>query len=124
MALPSAGRISRQLGALAASGRDATRQPHPDLVEVLDPRTVALLAADLPQTIGPTSMLIAETLAAAIHHHSPVFFGDPQNATGAIGDHARVLGVELIVVGSAWPSVAPFCTRTRSAYRSGRKRPV
>lgn len=97
-ALPSGGRISRQLGALTDNGREAVRRPHPDLVEVLDPRTVAPLAADLLQTIGPTSMLIAETLAAAIHHRSPAFFGDPQNATGAIADHAHTLGVELIVL--------------------------
>lgn len=100
MAVPTAGKISRRLGALSVEGRAAIRRPHPDLLEVLDPRATNLLAADLLSTIGATSMLIAETLAAALHHRSAVFFGDPQNAVGPIAEHARSLGVDLTVVAS------------------------
>lgn len=56
------------------------------------------MAADLLANIGPTSILIAETLAAAIHFQSDLYFGDPQNAVGPIGEYARVLGVHIIVV--------------------------
>ena len=57
-----------------------------------------VLAADLLATIGPTSILIAETLAAAIHFESDLYFGDPQNAAGSIGEHAQVLGLNIVVV--------------------------
>lgn len=74
------------------------RRPHPDLLEVLDPRATSLLAADLLETIGPTSMLIAETLAAAIRFQSEIYVGDPQNALGPMQKHARALGVEIVTV--------------------------
>jgi hypothetical protein len=65
---------------------------------VLDPRATSLLAADLLDTIGPTSMLIAETLAAAIHLGSEIYVGDPQNAIGPLRKHARTLGLEIVTV--------------------------
>lgn len=98
LAVPTRGRISRQLEGLSRDGREAIRRPHPELVEVLDPRATSVLAADLLQSIGPTSVLIAETLAAAIHHRSEVFVGDPQNAAGAMAQHAETLGVTLTIV--------------------------
>src|SRR5579872_1862134 len=84
MAVPTGGRISRVLGALEAEHQEVIRRPHPDLVEVLDPRPTSLLAADLLTRIGPTSLLVAETLAAAIHFRSSIYFGDPQNMAGPI----------------------------------------
>jgi hypothetical protein len=98
LAVPAGGRISRRLAALDGDDRDVIRRPHPDLLEVLDPRATSLLAADLLKTVGPTSMLIAETLAAAIHFESDLYFGDPQNAAGSIGEHAQVLGLNIVVV--------------------------
>jgi hypothetical protein len=98
LAVPTRGRISRQLESLSREGREAIRRPHPELVEVLDPRPTSVLAAELLRTVGPTSVLIAETLAAAIHHRSEVFFGDPQNAGGAMAQHAETLGVTVTVL--------------------------
>lgn len=98
MANPSAGRISRGLAALSGEDRERLRRPHPDLIEVLDPRATSLLAADLLETTGPTSMLIAETMAAAIRQQSEIYVGDPQNAVGPMRKHARTLGVEIVIV--------------------------
>jgi len=98
MAVPTAGRISRGLAAFSAEDGELVRRPHPDLLEVLDPRATSLFAADLLETIGPTSMLIAETLAAAIHFQSELYFGDPQNTIGPMRKHARALGVDIIIV--------------------------
>jgi hypothetical protein len=98
LAVPGRGRISRRLSALSNDDREAIRRPHPDLVEVLDPRATSVLAADLLQSIGPTSVLIAETLAAAIHHRSEISVGDPQNAAGTMAQHADRLGVTLTIV--------------------------
>jgi hypothetical protein len=77
MANPTGGRISRALAALSSQDRELIRRPHPDLLE----------------TIGPTSILIAETLAAAIRFQSDLYFGDPQNAVGPIREHAGVFGL-------------------------------
>ena len=99
IALPTRGQISRRLALLSPAARDALQRPHPDLLEVLDPRATSLLAADLLRTIGPTSMLIAETLAAAIHHQCAIFFGDRANAGGSVADHAAALGIDLTIVG-------------------------
>ena len=98
LAVPTVGRISRGLAALSGDDRERLRRPHPDLLEVLDPRATSLLAADLLETIGPTSMLIAETLAAAIRFQSELYFGDPQNAVGPMRKHARTLGVGIVIV--------------------------
>ncbi len=98
MAKPRVGRISRGLAALSGEDRERLRRPHPDLIEVLDPRATSLLAADLLETTGPTSMLIAETLAAAIRLQSEIYVGDPQNAVGPMRKHARTLGVEIVIV--------------------------
>ena len=65
MAIPTVGRISRGLAALSGDDRERLRRPHPDLLEVLDPRATSLLAADLLETIGPTSTL---TLFSRRHH--------------------------------------------------------
>lgn len=98
LAIPTFGRISRGLAALSGDDRERLRRPHPDLLQVLDPRDTSLLAADLLETIGPTSMLIAETLAAAIRFQSKVYVGDPQNAVGPMRKHARTLGVDIVIV--------------------------
>jgi hypothetical protein len=98
LALPTTGRISRSLAALSHQDRELIRRPHPDLLEVLDPRATSVLAAELLETIGPTSMLIAETLAAAIHLQSDLYFGDSQNAMRAIDEHAATLGVSVVIV--------------------------
>lgn len=98
LAVPTVGRISRGLAALSSEDSEHLRRPHPDLLEVVDPRATSLLAADLLETIGPTSMLIAETLAAAIHFQSEVYFGDPQNAIGPMRKHARALEVSIVIV--------------------------
>jgi hypothetical protein len=98
LAAPGGGRISRILASFSAEDRELVRRPHPDLLEVLDPRATSLLAADLLETIGPTSMLIAETLAAALRLQSPLYFGDTQNTIGPMRTHAQALGVEIVIV--------------------------
>lgn len=98
LALPGSGRISRRLNEMSEAGRQAIRQPHPDLLKVLDdPRATAHLAADLLALTGPTSMLIIEALAVAIRHTSPLYVGDSQNAVGAMATHAASLHVEIVV---------------------------
>jgi hypothetical protein len=97
MSAPTDGRISQQLAGLSPEGREAVRRPHPDLIEVLDPRVTSLLAADLLETTGPTSMLIVETLAAAVHYRSAIYFGDERNAAGQMAEHAQRLGVEITI---------------------------
>jgi hypothetical protein len=72
MANPTGGRISRALAALSSQDRELIRRPHPDLLEVLDPR-------------------------AAIRFQWDLYFGDPQNAVGPIREHAGVFGLNIIV---------------------------
>lgn len=60
------GQLSRLLGDVSAIGRLAVRFPHPDVLQVLDPRPLLDEAATLAARFGNTGWLVAETLVVAM----------------------------------------------------------
>ena len=90
------GRLSRLLAELHPSRRRFIEQPDARLVQIIDPRALMLSAARAHALTGGLSALMAETVAACLHHDSPFFVGDPQNAKGTLADKMRALGVDVV----------------------------
>ncbi len=93
-----AGRLSRTLSQLDPSRRRFIEQPDARLLQVIDPRPLILSAGRAHGLVGGLSALMAETVAACLHHESAFYVGDPQNATGVLADKARSLGIDIISV--------------------------
>src|SRR5689334_25057597 len=65
---PAGGQLSQLPASLPASDLDAVRFPHPDVVQVLDPRPLLNSAAAIAANYGAGGLLVAETLAAGLAH--------------------------------------------------------
>jgi len=89
------GQLSRRLQSLSSDAIDFIRRPHPDVLHIPDPRDHALLAADLLQTTGATSLMFAETLAACIVFDSDFHCGASRNAVGQLAERAALLDVDI-----------------------------
>ena len=94
---PRGGQLSQLIGALSSAGRDAIRHPHPEVLEVLDPRPLLDGAAAIAGRYGGTGWLIAETLAAGVAHGSMLWFGTEQNVGGLVHRAAPELGITIRV---------------------------
>jgi hypothetical protein len=70
------GRLSAVLGQLSPAGLDIVRHPHPEILQILDPRPLLDQAAILAARYGGTGLLTAETLAAGMAHGG-LHFGLP-----------------------------------------------
>ena len=94
---PGSGQLSQALEALRESDREVLRRPDPALLEVIDPRPLAELAAELirdhPQARGWAE---AETLAAGLTHGG-LWFASERSA-GAVLVVARELGIPVHIV--------------------------
>lgn len=88
---PAGGQLSRTLSALSPGGRDVLRQPHPAVLEVVDPRPLLDEAAQIAARFGNTGLLIAETAAAGLAHGRQLWFGNPRN----IGTRLREIADDL-----------------------------
>ena len=88
--------MSRILGLLPESDRDALRHPHPEVLQVLDPRPHLDDAAAIAARYGG-GLLIAETLAAGLAHGG-LYFGSRQNVGQVVDRAASELGIDLAVL--------------------------
>jgi hypothetical protein len=72
----------------------AIRWPHPEVLEVLDPRPLLDEAAIVAARFGG-GLLIAETLAAGLAHGRQLWFGTPANVGRVLERAAEDLGVTV-----------------------------
>jgi len=91
------GQLSRLLSQLSETGRAAVRFPHPEMLQVLDPRPLLDDAAALAARFGNTGWLVAETLAAGRRYGSSLWFGEAANVGRLLRAAARELGVRIHV---------------------------
>src|SRR5437868_4361062 len=75
---PRGGQLSRLRDQLSPAGRDSLRHPHPEVLQVLDPRPLLDEAAAIAARFGGTGLLSAESLAAGLHHGGLWFGTIPQ----------------------------------------------
>lgn len=94
------GVLSRILGQLSEPGRAVVRFPHPEALQVLDPRALLDEAARLAARFGNTGWPVAETLAAGRRYGS-LWFGEERNVGRLLERAAGELSIELHVLGPA-----------------------
>jgi len=91
---PRGGQLTRIVAGLSDAGRDAVRHPHPQVLEVLDPRPLLDEAAAIAARYGGTGWLIAETLAAGVIY-GRLWFGAEHNVGRVVARAAPELGVTI-----------------------------
>ena len=94
---PRGGQLSRVLGLLPEPDRDAVRHPHPEVLQVLDPRPLLDDAAAIAARYGGTGLLIAETLAAGLAHGG-LYFGTRQTVGRVVTRAAADLEIDVAVL--------------------------
>jgi hypothetical protein len=93
---PRGGQLTRILSPLPEPDRASLRWPHPEVMQVLDPRPLLDDAARLAARFGG-GLRNAEILAAGIANHAQLWFGTPTNVGPPITDGAVQLGLEVHV---------------------------
>jgi hypothetical protein len=91
---PAAGQLSTMLTALRPSDLDTIRFPHPEVLQILDPRPLLDEAAQLAAH-HRGGWLIAETLAAGLHHGHTLWFGNQRNVGSLLATAADTLGITI-----------------------------
>jgi hypothetical protein len=76
---PGDGQLSRLLATLSPADRDTIRFPHPEVLQVADPRPFLDKAAEIAARFGGTGWLTAETLAAGLTYGRALWFGTERN---------------------------------------------
>ncbi|MGI8492145.1 MAG: hypothetical protein ACR2KC_03320 [Acidimicrobiales bacterium] len=94
---PSGGQLSAVLGRLSESDRQAIRNPHPEVLQILDPRPLLDEAASIGARYRTGGLLIIETLAAGLAHGRQLYFGAEANIGRRLGEIATDLGIAVHV---------------------------
>jgi len=89
---PGAGQLSQRLAALTPAERDTLRFPHPEFLQILDPRPLL----DESARLGG-GWLINETLAAGLHNGNALWFGTERNVGTLLADAVEGLGISIHV---------------------------
>lgn len=92
---PRGGQLSQILSLLPEADRAALRHPHPEVLEVLDPRPLLDDAAAIAGRYG--GLLIAETLAAGLRYGRALWFGTEANVGRPLARAADELRVAVHV---------------------------
>src|SRR5262249_15823087 len=71
---PGTGQLSLMLGRVSPSGREAIRHPHPEVLQVLDPRPLLDEAASIGARYRTGGLRMTETLAAGLAHGRRLWF--------------------------------------------------
>jgi hypothetical protein len=91
---PRGGQLSQILAPLPEPDRAALRWPHPEVLQILDPRPALDKAALLAARYGGTGLLVAETLAAGITY-GQLYFGRQDNVGRLLARAAGELGIDV-----------------------------
>jgi hypothetical protein len=95
------GQLSQLFAGAPADVVSAVRWPHPEVLQVLDPRPLLDEAAVLAARFGGTGLLTAETMAAGLAHGRQLWFGTGANVDRLLERAAGELGIGLHVLAPA-----------------------
>lgn len=95
------GQLSQLFAGAPADVVSAVRWPHPEVLQVLDPRPLLDEAAVLAARFGGTGLLTAETMAAGLAHGRQLWFGTGANVGRLLERAAGELGIGLHVLAPA-----------------------
>jgi hypothetical protein len=94
---PRSGQLSAVLARLSPADREAIRHPHPEILQVLDPRPLLDDGAAIGARYHTGGLLVTETLAAGFAHGRQLWFGTAANIGRRMADIAADLGVAIHV---------------------------
>lgn len=92
------GQLSRLFSGASTAALEAVRWPHPEVLQVIDPRPLLDEAAILTARFGG-GLLIGETLAAGLAHGRRLWFGNPANIGPRLQRAAAELGITVRLAG-------------------------
>jgi hypothetical protein len=90
--------LSQLLGRLPERDFSVVRFPHPEVLQVLDPRPLLDSAASIAARYSVGGLLVAETLAAGLVYGGQLWFGLERNVGRSLLVVARELGIAVHVV--------------------------
>ncbi len=91
---PGTGQLSQ---ILSEADEAAIRRPHPEVLQILDPRPLLDEAARIGAAYGSAGLLVGETLAAGLTYGRQLWFGTSRNVGRRLSEIAADLGIELHV---------------------------
>ena len=89
---PGAGQLSKLL---SDADRQAIRRPHPEVLQILDPRPLLDEAAAIGAAYRSAGLLVGETLAAGLVHGRKLWFGTSRNVGDRLAQIADDLGISI-----------------------------
>lgn len=97
---PSGGQLTTALERLPEPDREAMRHPHPEVLQIIDPRPLLDEAASIGARYGTGGLLMLETLAAGLAFGHQLWFGTQRNVGRTLARLAADLNIDIDVVGS------------------------
>lgn len=94
---PSGGQLSAILERLSEPDRQVVRQPHPEVIEIIDPRPLLNDAAALGARFDTGGLLMLETIAAGFRNGRQLWFGVEANVGPRLRSIADQLGITVRV---------------------------
>lgn len=98
---PGSGQLTGILDRLPEPDRQAMRHPHPDILQVLDPRPLLDEAAAIGARYRTGGLLIVETLAAGLAYGHQLWFGTEANIGRRLAEIAADLNIALHLAGNS-----------------------
>ena len=96
---PAGGQLSSILSAFSDGALNAMRFPHPEVLQVLDPRLLLDDAAAINARYNAGGLLISESLGAALLHRRELWFGSERNVGARLAATADALEIAIHVLG-------------------------
>jgi hypothetical protein len=92
---PSGGQLSGILDRLSPAGQLVLRNPHPEVLQILDPRPLLDEAAQIGARYSTGGLLVCETLAAGLVHGRQLWFGTTRNIGRRLAEIADDLDIAI-----------------------------
>lgn len=96
---PGNGKLTGTLDRLSPAGRQAMRYPHPEVLQILDPRPLLDEAASIGARYHTRGLLIVESLAAGLAFGHELWFGSRRNIGSRLAEIAADLGIATHLAG-------------------------
>lgn len=97
---PSGGQLTTVLARLPEPDREAVRHPHPEVLQIIDPRPLLDEAASIGARYATGGLLTLETLAAGRTFGHQLWFGTERNVGKTLSRIAGDLHIDVHVIGS------------------------
>ena len=92
---PGTGQLSTALTMLNDTDKAVLRRPHPEVLQILDPRPLLDNAPAIGAAYKSAGLLVCETLAAALTHNRQLWFGNPRNIGTRLTEIANDLNITI-----------------------------